>query len=179
MIPKKGTSIGMVFVFIVAALTFALIMIFGYKAIAEFVSKGEMVEFYQFKSDLETSIRRIYTEYGSVRVEEFHPPLKYEKICFIDLDTRYPGDDACDFDAYACDVWKTAWEQGGGWAKADENVFLKPPAPIQLKVYKIEVEGGEVEGALCLDIAKGKFKVKLEGRGDKTLISPSPSIAVS
>jgi len=42
---KKGLAIGQVFIFIVAAITFALIMIFGYKAISGFISSGEEVEF--------------------------------------------------------------------------------------------------------------------------------------
>ena len=70
-IGKKAMGVGQVFIFIVAAITFALIMIFGYKAISGFVSTGEDVAFVQFKTDLENSVRKIYTEYGAVRIESF------------------------------------------------------------------------------------------------------------
>lgn len=175
---KKGMGIEQVFIFIVVAITFALIMIFGYKAVNEFISKGERVEFVSFKTELESAVKSIYTEYGSVRIKEFSLPGGYEKICFIDLDKPYPkndadGNDICNsqVDEVACDTWKTAELQGGGLDKADRNVFLEPPAATKIKVYKIETEGGPVPGAVCLAVNKGRFKLRLEGKGDKTLIS--------
>jgi len=163
---RKGMTIGMVFIFIVAAVTFALIMIFGYKMITDFMAKGGEVEFFQFKSDLETSVKKIYTEYGSVRMEEYSLPMEFERICFVDLGMDCPED--CNFDAYACDVWKDA----GDYEGADENVFLKPLSEIAIKVYKIELyENDEKKGYLCFDIVKGRFKLRLEGRGDRTRLS--------
>jgi len=47
---KKALGVGQVFVFIIAALSFALIMIFGYKAIGDFLTPGEKAQFYQFKT---------------------------------------------------------------------------------------------------------------------------------
>ena len=55
---KKGLGAGQVFVYIVAALTFALIMIFGYKIINDLIHTGEDVQFLQFKTSLETSIKK-------------------------------------------------------------------------------------------------------------------------
>lgn len=176
---KKGATIGMVFIFIVAAVTFALIMIFGYKAIIDFVGKGEQVEFYYFKTDLETSTKRIYTEYGSVRVEEFRLPMNYEQICFVDLEMKY--EDSCEAGVYGCDVWQSAGESYDG---ADENVFLDPAGPVQLKIYRLDLwvdldednvyENGEKKGSLCVPIVNGKFSLRLEGRGDRTRISTVP-----
>jgi len=60
---KKGIGVGQVFIFIVAALSFALILIFGYRAIAGFLNSGEEVAFVQFKTSLESSIKKIYTEF--------------------------------------------------------------------------------------------------------------------
>lgn len=161
-INKKAMGVGQVFVFIIAALSFALIMIFGYKAIGDFLTQGEKVQFYQFKTDIETAVQRIYTEYGSVRVEQFNTPGDYEQVCFVDLDAPY-NEELCQFDQYACDVWKDA----GSYDGADENVFLKPAAPVTLKVYNIQME----HDFLCLPISKGQFTVVLEGRGDHTFIS--------
>ena len=42
---KKAMGVGQVFVFIIAALSFALIMIFGYKMISSFITSGEKIEF--------------------------------------------------------------------------------------------------------------------------------------
>src|SRR3989344_2540252 len=83
---KKGMAIEQVFIFILAAVTFAVILIFGYKSISGFMDKGEEVSFVRFKTDLESSIKKISTEYGAVRIQQFNAPLNYDKICFIDTD---------------------------------------------------------------------------------------------
>lgn len=170
---KKGMSIGTVFIFMIAVITFAVIMIFGYKAIADFMVSGEKVEFYQFKTDLESSVKKIYTEYGSVRVEPFYLPARYKQICFVDLDAT-PNLALSGEDLIAYDVWETAAmgvdTEASGYDKADQNVFLKPLPPADspvIKVYKIELEGSY----LCLDVVGGKFKLRLEGRGDRTKLS--------
>ncbi len=163
---KKGLGVGEVFVFIVAALTFALVMIFGYKAITDFLQSGENVAFVQFKTSLESSVKRIYTEYGSVRVEHFTVPAKYSQICFVDLDA--PPDLALkdsDLGAYSI------WEMSSGYDTVNENVFLKPVAP-KIKVHKISINSPDGKNFLCLPIKDGQFTIILEGKGDKTEISP-------
>jgi hypothetical protein len=179
---KKAMGIGQVFVFIVAAVTFALIMIFGYSAITSFLESGEEVEFVQFKTDLENSIKKIYTEYSSVRVKDFSLPVKYEQICFINLE--YPVDEItlemeelCKLDAAACDVWADARsiQNSGknGFENVDQNVFLKPPA-MKIKTYHISIsdpEGEEKLGFLCEKITNGRFSIVLEGKGDLTELS--------
>lgn len=174
---KKGLGIGQVFIFIVAAITFALIMIFGYKAISGFLSSGEDVQFTQFKTDLENSVKGIYTEYGSVRIEKFNLPLKYEQICFVDMDADF-DESLCDIDGAACGVWEDAQEvvpgkageEKTGYEIVDENVFLTPTAPVKIKVYKIST-ANEGKDYLCLPITKGTFSLVLEGRGDRTELS--------
>lgn len=163
---KKAVGVAQVFIFIVAAITFGIIAIFGYKVVLDFLEKGEQVEFIQFKTDLESSVKKIYTEYGSVRPKTFHVPLQYHKICFVDLDTPYPEGTGCSFDAYGCDVWRDVGDQG--YDAADENVFLIPPATTKIKVYKLKVEGDS--GFFCTDIDRGTFKLRLKGLGDRTEI---------
>jgi|SRR3989339_204925 len=163
---KKGMGVEQVFIFIVAAITFALVLIFGYNSITDFMNKGEKVEFYQFKSDLENGIKQIYTEYGSVKITEYSLPSKYTQICFVDLSSSYPT--TCNFNTVGCNIWESA---NGKYDNADQNVFLKPAADVSLKVHYIDVGS---EGYLCLNISSGKFKLRLEGLGDKTKLSPAP-----
>ena len=177
---KRGLGVGQVFVFIVAAITFAFIMIFGYRAITGFLQSGEEVAFVQFKTDLESSIKKLFTEFGSVRAETFNLPSKYSQICFVDMDK--PADNhLCEFYQVACTVWKNAKD----YNSVDENVFLKPSAPVKIKVHKISINPGDNFGSdpgkknfLCLPIRQGSFSVVLEGKGDRTEISP-PSVLAS
>ncbi|MBU0470168.1 MAG: hypothetical protein KKA62_01345 [Nanoarchaeota archaeon] len=167
---KKAMAIGQVFIFIVAAITFALIMIFGYKAITGFLKSGEDVAFVQFKTSLETSIRKIYTEYGSVRVSKFTLPSIYEQVCFVNLDAAYDPE-LCKFDQAACSVW----EDAKGYDSVDENVFMKPTAPVKIKVHQIGIDPDEGTDFLCVPVRQGFFNLVLEGKGDRTELSSVPS----
>lgn len=165
---RKGLGVGQVFVYIVAALTFALIMIFGYKIINDFINRGEEVQFLQFKNNLESSVKKIYSEYGSVREETFRLPGGFNQICFIDFTLPY-NPTLCDYDKVACNFWQDTED----YASAAENVFLTPAASQQIKVSLIHVvsaKEGE-DGFLCVPVQKGVFTVRLEGKGDSTLLS--------
>ncbi len=205
---KKALAISQVFMFLVMIITFAVIMLFGYKAIAGFLEQGQKVEFVQFKNDLESAVRRISLDYGSVRLEEFYLPPSYRKICFLDLDYKQtlqerllaenPSlsettlqeraaaiiedelDLLCQEDPLACSVWEETLFKaplGNGLAFADENVFLTPTAPVQIKVDPFVVAeradsiGPLPGGFICLPIARGKFSLQLKGLGDRAEIN--------
>ena len=168
-------GIAQVFIFIVAGITFAVIMIFGYSTISDFLSTGEKVQFTQFKGNLENSVKTIYSQYGSVRVKKFSIPTKYSQICIVDLDYDFTDSEynqLCKFSRAACDSWKTAKEEGG-YDKVNGNVFLKPISP-DIKVFKLKVvdENEESKGFICEKIVQGSFSLVLEGKGDHTEISP-------
>jgi hypothetical protein len=170
---KKGLGIGQAFIFIVAALTFALIMIFGYKAINDFISSGEDVEYVQFKTRMEGSFNKLYTEYGSVRIEEFHPPVRHKQVCLVDVDYKEENVQEqiyklCLKDQIACDVWQSALDDDYGYSNIEQNVFLKPSGDHPVKVYRMKLvdEYGEKVGFLCEDIFKGRFTFVLEGKGN-------------
>lgn len=163
---KKGLGVSQVFIFIVAALTFSVIMIFGFKAITGFLKDAQKVEFVQFKVDLETSIKEVYADYGAVRREQFNPPAIFSRICFIDLDynpNKLELDELCSYDPVAC----TVWQNSEGYNSEEENVFLTPPAEVRIKVNRISME----KGYLCENIQGGVFSLILEGKGDRTHLS--------
>jgi hypothetical protein len=172
---KKAMAVGQVFIFIIAGITFALVLIFGYKAVDGFLSQGEEVEFIQFRNDLQSSVKKIYTEYGSVRTEDFHPPGKYKRVCFVDLKYDKINEemaDLCRQDPNACDVWSGIQE--GLYQDLNEvpNVFLTPTADNPITVHTIRlIEQGQRTGFLCKDITRGSFNLRLEGKGSYTQLS--------
>jgi hypothetical protein len=190
---KKGIGVGQVFVFIVAALTFSVILIYGYKAVSSFVSSGEQVQLVQFKTTLESSVKKIYTEYGSVRVQDFRVPGKFDQICFVDMNYQVTADSPemaalCHNDSYACSVWEDAQsvDSSGkkkGYAGVDENVFLKPASAElpKIKVFSISLidELEQPIGFLCLDVHGGSFSMMMEGKGDHTQLSEKPKEEVN
>lgn len=181
---KRGMAIAQVFIFILAALTFSLIMIFGYQAIDKFINSGKEVQMVEFENNLQNEIKKIYTESGSLRIEKFYVPGDFEKICFINLDYAsdkigLEADALCAESPAACGIWKEAAkaQQAGksGYDFGEENVFLEPSQAGQhpIKTYKIALaDENEVEvGFLCLPIKKGSFSLVLEGKGDHAELS--------
>jgi hypothetical protein len=167
---NKGMGIGQVFIFIVAAITFALIMIFGYQSVTSFIQSGEDVAFVQFKTGLENDVKKIYTEFGSIRIESYRTPAEYEQVCFVDMDAdpnKESNKELCQKDPVACSVWKDT----ENYTVAEENVFLRPVAPVKIKVYDIEIDDDDDKDYLCLPIFNGGFNLFLEGRGDHTSLA--------
>ncbi|MFH0701892.1 MAG: hypothetical protein V2A62_05665 [Candidatus Woesearchaeota archaeon] len=187
---RRGLGVAQVFIFILAAVSFALIMIFGYKAISSFVSSGEGVQLVQFKTDLESSIKKIYTEYGSVREERYKLPSEFQQICFVNLEYSAPKGKMDQLIAslkkenfQAGVALKDAYDASGGkdpglgYEKVDENVFLAPlrQGLTQIKVYRISIGNysypeGEELPYLCIKVNGGTFSLMLEGKGDRTKI---------
>jgi len=183
---KKGMGIGQVFMFIIVILTFGVIMIFGYKAISDFLESGEQVSFVQFKNSLEGDIKRIYTEFNSVREVKYKLPGKYTQICFVDMDFADAVgkmDELCQLDVVACSVWEDALQArqsnpsrlNPGYLSVDSNVFLQPDA-LKIKVHTIKAADaqGNEQGFYCAPITRGSITLRLEGKGSYTLISPAP-----
>lgn len=178
---KKGQAVGQVFVYIIMALTFALITIFGYKAVEGFLEKSERVAFVSFKTDLETVMEQIAPEYGSVRLVKFRPPVEFRKICFVNVEENVP--DSCNFDPIACDQWREITlihdnnqekQKKKRYEKASQNVFLSPPAEFPIKVARLQTHlPNELrDDYLCLPIVNGHFNLRLEGLGSHVLIKP-------
>jgi hypothetical protein len=170
-----------VFLYIMAAVVLAVIFLFGYNAINGFIEKGERVTFISFQTDLQEAVRGLSSRYGSVIVynnnNPFAVPAQYKKVCFVDLDTD-PNSGGCDeLSPLACDAWETAHASrsaGGDWAAwdaAEENVFLEPVGLLPIKVFHIKINPGEGGKYICIDTTDGQLDVRLEGRGDHTLIS--------
>lgn len=174
----KAMGVEQIFIFIVVAITFALVTIFGYKAIGDFLHKGEQVQFVQFKNDLESAVKRIYTQYGSTQIEEFTLPSRYTQICFVDMNYNPTAAELaalCRHDQLACTVWKQAQqarqEGNSGYARVEENVFLQPTGPVPIKVFTITVASTESVGFLCEEINNGQLALRLEGKGSYTHLS--------
>ena len=169
---SKKAQLGQVFVYILAAFLAVAIMLYGYRTIRGFGERTEQIGLVRFKTDLESEIRTIASDYGSVKKAELALPSKYTKVCFVDLSKPAKGSRICepptpnypnpDFNPIACDAW-----EGG-----TQNIFLVPWADFVIKTEKIQIT--EPDGALCVSTINGRITLRLEGLGDKTKIEKWP-----
>jgi len=188
----KGVGVAQVFIFMLAAVSFILILIFGYRAIQGFLSSGEGVQLVQFKTELDSSITKIYTEYGSVREENYKAPTHYQKICFVNLEYPATATDIANlkkenFQAglaleEARNFQISEQKSEAGYKNVDENVFLSPSTERLTSIKtKIGISiGNESDPTAeypyaCVPIRNGAFSLILEGKGDRTKIYPRSS----
>lgn len=159
---KKADITGQLFVFLLAAILFGLILIYGYKAIKSFGEQSKETVFIEFKSNLQTAIKTSLMDYGSVKKFKLNMPLEFKEICFIDFDTLKIKTSKLNELAGTRPLIYNAIESG-----TDQNVFLTPMAQTPLKVEKLEISSGFA----CFENLKAGITLKLEGKGDKVGVS--------
>jgi len=151
--PKKAQMIGQIFMFILAAVLFVLILTYGYSAITDFLQRSEQVTLIEFKEELKSGIERIKRDYGSVRRLELKVPNRYTDVCIID--------------PLKCDSIRTSYPvMYGACLSGTENIFLVPKQETPIFISDIEVDAGYV----CIPTS-GVVTLKLEGLGKKAKVS--------
>jgi len=169
----KKAQLSQVFIYIFAAVLAVSIMLYGYRMIKGFGQRTEQIGLVRFKTDLESEIRQIASDYGSVKKVELTLPSKYIKVCFIDSTITYetnpevinnseickiePGNP--NFNPLGCDAWRSG----------TQNIFLVPWADFVIKTGKIKVDP-EGDYALCIPTINNRITLRLEGLGDRTKI---------
>ncbi len=165
---KRGQMIGQVFIFILAGLVFVLILGYGYKAISNFLARGEEVQLIDFRNELDSAITTIKRDYGSVQRIDLRVPAKTDEVCFVTFDYRDVG----------APGWRDAFKQErpllySVWDTGSENVFLVPrqPTPMLIKDIVVDPLG---KGYLCIPAPGGRISLRVEGTGNKAVIREWP-----
>jgi len=172
---KKAQIIGQVFVFIIAAILFTLVLLYGYKAIGTFGEQRKEIALIEFQDDLRAAISKVAVDYGSVKKFTMNVPSDFEEICFIDLDKirGTGGQGGIGVKAFLANSHPLiANEINGG---TSQNVFLDPFPDQPLRIPRISVGGpNEDQGFLCLPNTRVGILLKLSGLGNKAKIELWP-----
>jgi hypothetical protein len=157
--------VGEVFVYILAIIIAVLVIIYGYNAIKGFMQKQKQIEIIQFKTDIQSAVRTISTEYGSVK--KFEHSLPGEAICFTEVGNFKPescicvkciGEEEWQYNPQICDAWQTT---------TDQNVFIIPQIETPILATPLKIDNSY----LCIKAIKNKVTLKLEGFGNYAKIS--------
>ena len=153
----------------------SFIVVFGYKAIKDFKDRAEQVACLKFKNDLQISIERMSSEYGSVERKDIQLCSDYRAVCFVetvkDLNTFSPDFKYVNYiptpatdDPIIIDSIKSV---------TGKNVFLiENLAKESFYAGKISVEGD----VLCIKAVNNKISLKLTGKGNYVELSGWPQI---
>ena len=155
---RKAFSPSNVMVYLLALFFGAMILFYGFNAVASISQRGEKAIFLKFQNKLETQIKEISALPGTVRILDFTLPTKFTKICFFEFgkSCSLPSD-LVENEPIVCD------------SVDDEsaNIFLFPLQENDIKISNIQIE----ISPLCVDIPAGFFQLQVTGKGKTALLS--------
>ena len=164
---RKGQIIGQIFIFVLAALIFVLILLYGYRAISGFLKTKEQVEVTEFKTELESKVKAIRISYGSVRRAEFVLPATYLEFCAVDPNM---SPNHANMFSESHPLMYNAW-----FGDPSNTIFLRPLLETSIQLEDVAVKGPQnpdEPGYLCLPITSGKLVIGMRGLGDRAEIIP-------
>ena len=159
---SKKAQAQQIFIFIIAIVIASMIFLYGYKAIRDFTKRTEEISLVRFQTELQSAVRTISPDYGSIKKLELSVPSNYEKVCFVNSEYN-DNADICtptteDYNPIICDAWQAG----------TQNVFLVPMANVPIKVSTLEITNEQ--GYLCQPVIHGKIVIRLEGKGNRALL---------
>ena len=160
---KKGQIQAQVFVYVLAMLVIALVLLYGYRSLSTMQERAKQVDILSLKNEVIKAVEKVSNDYGTVRAPTFNIPKEYTELCFIDIDNS----PAAELQANHPLVYE-AWEDESA------NVFLiKGLVDESFMIGESDDSLISIENPnyLCFKVINGRVKVKLEGTGGKAEIS--------
>lgn len=154
---KSGQMVGQIFIYIVALIVMALIFVYGYNAVSSILKRGEQVLFIQMKTEIESAVDDVSSDFGRVDKKTLSIPGKYNRVCFVDLEKDAPSSQppTLELPPIVYDSWQS---------KAEKNMFLIYGSSINpLYIGDIQIGDATDPGYLCINAPYGKITIWLEG----------------
>lgn len=167
---KKAEVPAQIMTYVLAAILFGLIMIFGYNVVVSMRLSGESVAMVKFKTQLEGDIKKMAMETGrTTRLYEYPSPGNFGEICFIDSDYLAGGltpEQENNLKDSNCGEKNKKMLIDSADAGIQSNMFLFPGTR-NFEIGSIEVD----KGCVCIPSRAGKFSMRMRGKGDRAQIS--------
>lgn len=162
---KKSQIAAHQITYIFLIIIFSFVLLLGYSFVKDLGKKGEKVTLIVFKTELENDVNSV--GYGGIKVVKYRVPEGIDKVCFSDYDGEAGIECGPELDCPAVgdgnEIIANAITD-----KTGENVFLLSGSiPDTMKIGKIAIDCCEF---ICVDVNKGRLKLKLEGVGQRTFV---------
>ncbi|MEA3430694.1 MAG: hypothetical protein U9R08_05455 [Nanoarchaeota archaeon] len=162
---KKAQIQTHLFIYIAAIIMVALILLFGYRAISNFVGKGEQATLLSVEQDLVSEVDRVSVSFGEVSIREFNFPGKYSALCLVDSSVveGAPGDTSGLYASQLALMNDYPLLQGAIESGSESNVFL-----IKDGVSESFSDVGLVQitsGFKCVNLTRGSARLRFDWKG--------------
>ena len=168
---NKSQLYSQIFIYILAILLTSFILIFGYNAVKDFQARTEQVACLKFQNDLKSAVNIISSDYGSVERKDLQLCSGYKGVCFVDYEINEENKNNLQF-LYVNYAAEPSIDdpiiKDSILSDAKKDVFFVDKiAKESFYVGKISIDGD----VLCIKAVGNKISLKLEGKGDYTLLS--------
>jgi hypothetical protein len=166
---NKAQIQNQVFVFMLAAIVFSLVFLFGYKAIGDILKNAEYVSHVKFKNEIESTFKKIAPT-QNVMKKDFVLPSGHDRICFFDRGEDIDNNDLCGNNkVHTTSVLCDAWKDNGN---VSNNVYLSPMGPFSFKTPRVQMisDLDIIQPVYCYNATRGRITLKLIGKGNRVII---------
>jgi hypothetical protein len=180
---KKAMMVGQIFIFTLSLFIVVFILLYGYRVINNFIGSSSDVEMLQFRKNIENYVKSYSTEFGSVGYRDIPAPGNVNKLCFIDYYSQSSSLINCDTNPESI-IHPVIKDSFIGLGTVDgerigemKNVFMidVTGSVVNSDFFgNITVEGNSnvpTCSYLCINSFRGRFHLKIEGRGVGVRIS--------
>ena len=171
---KRGMSVNEIFVYSLSLFVVAFILIYGYSIINDFVGRSSSVEMLQFQKNLEGMVKSYSSEFGSTGFREIPAPGNVVVLCFTNY-YAHPDEslNACSNTVVSDHpVIRDSFDGGNLGLREEKNVFLLSPRDEVIGSYFVgNVSLGTDCNFNCIASHRGRFHVRLEGRGNHVVLT--------
>lgn len=170
---KKGQT-QQIFIFILAMLITAGIVVYGYTAIKDFGEKQEQVELITFQTQIENELDILLGDFGTIKRPPIKTPANVEYVCFGDKNNNdYANSPLCqdlaNYPGALSRIACSAYEGG------KSNVFLIPDGSTNFMAADNNLDVSGVPGkVLCIKTQRGQLKVQFESLGNEIKVTQAP-----
>jgi hypothetical protein len=159
---RKGQVQTQVFIYIIALVVIALVLIYGYSSIRSFIHSSDDVNYMQFQTDFTNTVDSMSHEYESVIKKEIKLPRMYTEMIVIDL-TKTAN-------ASFGDIYPVVFDSWG--ANVTRNVFLVGDNNNVVGFSAGKVVVGENKDHVIVNAPDNVLKLRLTGVGGATRVEP-------
>lgn len=154
---KESQLYGQIFIYILTIILISFILVYGYNAVQDFRDRANKVACLKFQNDLSNAIEIISSDFGSVKRKDLQLCSGYSQVCFVE------SIESPNLPSNTDPIIRDSVLSNTG-----RNVFLiETIAKESFYAGNISVE----PDVLCIRAANNKISLRLEGKGDYTLLS--------
>lgn len=155
-----------IFIYILALVIGAGILIYGYNAVTGFKKQADDILYLQFENSLKNDLKSI--SYESIKRKTYDMPAAINQICFRTIDAVYT--DVTDEQIRQNNKYKYPLIEAAIQAETQDNVFLYPKGDKSF-FGGINIDLGTNVKFKCFNVESGILSITLKGQGSSVAIT--------